>query len=155
MLSSIQPITSISCLYLLTSTLISEHREIKPLLTSNRFVSGTTLKNKQHLRGNVTCEVSETKKNKKFCEELVAYFPLIPHGLHIERRLQKFSIVVCVFVTAVFLSSCCLAMIIEMDIQTHELMEGIYEVRRWNGLIRESSEIHTLSFAELYPFERI
>jgi hypothetical protein len=31
---------------------------------------------------------------RKFCEELIAYFPLIRHGPHIKRRVQQF---VCCF----------------------------------------------------------
>jgi hypothetical protein len=34
-----------------------------------------------------------TKRNKKFWEGLIAYFPLIQRGLHRKRRLQQFFVV--------------------------------------------------------------
>jgi hypothetical protein len=34
------------------------------------------------------------KKQRRFYKELIVYFPLIRHGLHRKRRLQKFFIVV-------------------------------------------------------------
>jgi hypothetical protein len=48
---------------------------------------------------------------------------------------NNYFIVACVFVAAVaFLPSRCLATIGGMYIETHRLMEGIYEVRHWDGL---------------------
>jgi hypothetical protein len=47
------------------------------------------------------------KINKKFWEELIAYFPLIRHGQHRKRRLQQF-----VVATETSLLSCYLAMIL-------------------------------------------
>jgi hypothetical protein len=38
---------------------------------------------------------------KKFCEELIAYFPLIRHGPHRKGASNTSSIVACVFVAAV------------------------------------------------------
>jgi hypothetical protein len=47
-----------------------------------------------------------TKKNKKFREELIAYFPLIRHGPHRKRHLQQFLVA-----AGTCLSSRCLATI--------------------------------------------
>jgi hypothetical protein len=33
---------------------------------------------------------------KKFCEELIAYFPSIPHGPHKKRRVQQFFYCWCI-----------------------------------------------------------
>jgi hypothetical protein len=76
--------------------------------------------------------------NKKFWEELIAYFPFIRHGANIKRRLQKFFIA-----AGTSLPSCYLATkggihFTEplpsndrgIHIQAHRLMGGIYEVRR-------------------------
>jgi hypothetical protein len=109
-------------------------------------------------------------RNNKFWEELIAYFPLT-HGPHRKRRLQKIfvaartclpretnpqtllwydtdrmendasnnpPVVAHVFVAAVtFLPSRCLA----TYTYRHKLMGGIYEVRRWDGLM--CHHIHT------------
>jgi hypothetical protein len=49
-------------------------------------------------------------KNKKFYEELFAYFPLKRHGPHIKNAYKISSGVACVFVVAItFLPSRCLA----------------------------------------------
>jgi hypothetical protein len=45
-------------------------------------------------------------KNKKFWEELIAYFPFVLHGPHIERRLQQFF-----FAAGTSLPSCYLSAI--------------------------------------------
>jgi hypothetical protein len=65
--------------------------------------------------------------NKKFWEELIAYFPWYDTG-HIENdATNNSSTVACVFVTAVtFLPSRCLATIGGIHIQTHRLMGGIF-----------------------------
>jgi hypothetical protein len=64
------------------------------------------------------------KKNKKFWEELIAYFPLIRHGPH-GRRLQQFSsCCVCIPCRGNILPSCCLATIAGIHIQIHRLMGG-------------------------------
>jgi hypothetical protein len=64
--------------------------------------------------------------NKKFCEELIAYFPLIQHGQ------QFFYCCVCIRCrgndfTEPFPSN-------GTGIHTYKLMRGIYEVRRCDGL---------------------
>jgi hypothetical protein len=76
--------------------------------------------------------------NKKFWEELIAYFPLYDTG-HTQNDASNSSIVACVFVTAVtflpsrclaaiggFLPSCCLATIgdIQTDTQAVEMGSG-------------------------------
>jgi hypothetical protein len=65
-------------------------------------------------------------KNKKFWEELIAYFPWYDTG-HIENDASNnTSVVACVFVTTItFLPSSCLAMM-GIHIQTHRLMGGIF-----------------------------
>jgi hypothetical protein len=71
------------------------------------------------------------KQNKKFWEELIAYFPLTRHGPHRKRRVQQFFYR--------FMSVRCRGNVftellpsndMRIDIQTHGLMGGIYEVRR-------------------------
>jgi hypothetical protein len=76
-----------------------------------------------------------TRNNKKFWEELITYFSLIWPGHHRKWRVQQyFYSWVCI---------CCHNNIsIELlartnrriPIQTHRLMEGIYEVCHWDGL---------------------
>jgi hypothetical protein len=63
----------------------------------------------------------KTYKDKKFWEELIAYFPLYDTG-HIENYASNISsIVACVFVTAVtFLPSCCLATIGDTHAHTEQ-----------------------------------
>jgi hypothetical protein len=43
--------------------------------------------------------------NKKFWEEVIAYFPSIRHGPHIKRRTNN-SIILCVFFAAVTFLPC-------------------------------------------------
>jgi hypothetical protein len=73
-------------------------------------------------------------ENKRFWEELTAYFPWYDMD-NIENKTIDISyIVVCEFVAAViFLASRFLATIRGIHIRTHRLMRGIYEVRRWDG----------------------
>jgi hypothetical protein len=81
--------------------------------------------------------------NKNFWEEIIAYFPFIRHGPHKERRVQQFFYC-CVCISCrgnVFLRSRCLATIGGIHIQTHRLMEGIYELGRWDGM--RCYDIHT------------
>jgi hypothetical protein len=72
--------------------------------------------------------------NKKFWEELIAYFPLIRHGPHRKQRVHPAVLLLLhVFIAAgKSLSSRCLATIGGIQIQAHTLMGGIYEVRRWD-----------------------
>jgi hypothetical protein len=67
-------------------------------------------------------KISTSEINKKFWEELIAYFPLIRHGPQRLLLDNYSSIVVCVFVAAVTISlpSRCLATIgkIHIDTQT-------------------------------------
>jgi hypothetical protein len=69
--------------------------------------------------------------NKKFWEELVAYFPLIRHEQHRKRRVQQFFYC-CVYIR-------CRGNVFteplpsndrRIHIETHRLMGGTYEVRR-------------------------
>jgi hypothetical protein len=73
--------------------------------------------------------------NKKFWEELIAYYPLIRHGRHRNRRVQQF-LYCCVCVR------CSVNVSTEpmpsnkrgIQICTHRLMGGICEGRSWDGL---------------------
>jgi hypothetical protein len=71
--------------------------------------------------------------NKKFWEELIAYFPLIRHGPHTKKDFSYNSFVACIFVAAVaFLLIRCLATIEGyIHIYIDRVMGGIYEIRRW------------------------
>jgi hypothetical protein len=110
------------------------------------------------------------KHNKKFWEELIAYFPLMLHGLHRKRRLKQFFVamgksllrcylttiggytgrhidptillVLHVFIAAeMCLTSHCLAMTGGIHIQIYRLMGGICEVCSWDGL--RCHDVHT------------
>jgi hypothetical protein len=99
------------------------------------------------------------KYNKKFLEELIAYFPWYDTDHNEIDASNNSSIVACLFVTRVtllpsrclatiggflpsrcqamigeFLPSCCVATMGGIHIQAHRLTGGIYEVRRWDGL---------------------
>jgi hypothetical protein len=82
-----------------------------------------------------SCRVYKIMSNKKFCGDLTAYFSLIRQGPHRKRHLQQFFYG--------FLYIRCRGNVFNesfpsnargIDIQTHRLMGGIYEVRRWDGL---------------------
>jgi hypothetical protein len=99
---------------LLIHWILGEQKNIMPLNNSM-----------QHFR--LECNQN---RNKKFWEELFSYFPLIRYGPHIKRRIQ-------------ILFYCCVRVRCRnnvfteplprndrrIQIQTHRLMEGIYEVR--------------------------
>jgi hypothetical protein len=73
--------------------------------------------------------------NKKFWEELVAYFPLIRHGPHGKRDVQQlFSCCVCIRCRDNLFTVALPSNDRGLHIQTHRLMGGIYEVRHWHGL---------------------
>jgi hypothetical protein len=110
-------------------------------------------------------------RNKKFWEELIAYFPLIRHTPYRKRCLQQFIAAgmfllfllsndrgirrqthrhtrpTILLLLRVFIDegtcfpSRCLAMKVGIHIQTHRLIGGIYEVRRWDVL--RCHNIHT------------
>jgi hypothetical protein len=85
--------------------------------------------------------------NNKFWEELIACFPLIRRGPYRKRRVQQlFYCLVCiryrgnVFTKPLPINSR------EIHIEAHRLMEGIYEVGRWDGL---NTMIYTPSFIKI------
>jgi hypothetical protein len=84
-------------------------------------------------------------QNKKFWEELLAYFPWYDMG-HIENDASNnFSIVACVFVTAVTsLRSRCLATIGGYTYR-HRLMGGIFSLLSLFWKIEQAYEIMLLS----------
>jgi hypothetical protein len=68
--------------------------------------------------------------NNTFWEDLIAYFPLIRHGPHRKRSVQKFYCCLCL---------CCCSNIFIVPLPSNDrgiyrLMAGIYEVCRWDGL---------------------
>jgi hypothetical protein len=65
----------------------------------------------------------DMKLNKKFWEELIAYFPLI-------RVQQFFYCCVCIRCRRNVFAEPLLSKDTGLHIQTHRLMGGIYEVRR-------------------------
>jgi hypothetical protein len=80
--------------------------------------------------------------NRKFWEELIASFPLIRHGPHIERRVQQlFYCCLCICCHSNFIPSRWSATTGGIHTETHRLMGHIYEVRRWDGL--KCHDIHT------------
>jgi hypothetical protein len=91
---------------------------IIPHLGQDRFLPNNFQFINHHVSHHLTLysleieSAQSTKKNKKFWEELIAYFPWYDTG-HIENDASKnSSIVACVFITAVtFLPSRCLATI--------------------------------------------
>jgi hypothetical protein len=90
---------------------------------------------------------SKFSQKKKSREELTTYFPLIQHGPHRKRRVQQFFY-------------CCLCIHCHGNIFTEplfkkikgytkdtQLMGGIQEVRRWDGL--RCHDIHN-NFHKIY-----
>jgi hypothetical protein len=75
---------------------------------------------------------NETKSSGK------NYFPLIRHGPYRKRRLQQFFLV-----SGTCLPSHCLTTTGGIHIQTHGLMGGICEARRWGVLRCHDTRIHT------------
>jgi hypothetical protein len=75
-------------------------------------------------------------KNKKFWEEIIAYYDLIRHGPHKKRRVQQFCCCVCIRCRGNVFTDPLPSNNTGIHIQTHWLMGGtsIYEARRWNGL---------------------
>jgi hypothetical protein len=80
--------------------------------------------------------------NTKFCEELIAYFPFIRHGPHRKRRFQEFFFrCVCIRCRGNVFTEPLRSNGKGVCLQTHRLMRGIYEVRRWDG--PRCRDIHT------------
>jgi hypothetical protein len=48
------------------------------------------VKNKIKRKGGKTAAQEKGMTNRKFWEELIVYFPSIPHGSHTKRRVQPF-----------------------------------------------------------------
>jgi hypothetical protein len=73
--------------------------------------------------------------NKKFWEELIAYFPLIRHESHRKRRLEQFfCCCVCICCHGNVYSEPLPSNNRELHIQPHRLMGGTYKERRSDGL---------------------
>jgi hypothetical protein len=67
--------------------------------TGRRHVKMTSRVRKLRVRSVISVQLlfqcsrgwtEKTMKNKKFWEELIAYFPMIRYGSHSKRRLQQF-----------------------------------------------------------------
>jgi hypothetical protein len=90
-----------------------------------------------------------SEKNKRFWEELIAYFPWYDTDRIENDASSSSSIVAIVLVAAVmFLPSRCLATIEDTHTDTKP-MRGLYEVRLWDGL--RFREIHTKFHKILVP----
>jgi hypothetical protein len=86
-------------------------------------------------------------QNKKFWEELIAYFPLIRHGQH---RKQCVNIGACVLVTAVtFLPNRCLV----TYIYRHRLIGGFHEVRHCDCL--RYHDMHTKFHKDWFKLSKV
>jgi hypothetical protein len=73
------------------------------------------------------------RRNQKFQEELIAYFPLIRHRSNRKLRVQQFFCF-CLFVAAVTFLPTLPSNDRGIHIQTYRLMGGIYEACRWDEL---------------------
>jgi hypothetical protein len=78
----------------------------------------------------------EIKINKKFWEELIAYFPLI----HVE---QFFYCCVCIRCRRNVFAKPLLSKDTGLQIQTYRAMGGIYKISRWDGLMCHDTHTHT------------
>jgi hypothetical protein len=71
--------------------------------------------------------------NRKFWEELIAYFPVIRHGPHRKRRVQLFFYSACVFVAAVtFSPSRCLVTIGKYTYRHTDWWGGLWSTIFWD-----------------------
>jgi hypothetical protein len=78
---------------------------------------------------------SSTEKNKKFWEELIAYFPVIRHKLNSKWRVRQFfHCCVCIRCRSNVFTDPLHSNDKGIYIQTHKSMGGIYEVGRCDGL---------------------
>jgi hypothetical protein len=73
--------------------------------------------------------------NKKFSEELIPYFPMVRQRPHRRRHIQQFFyFCACIRCRVNVFAEPLPSHERGIHIQTHTLMAGIYEVRRWDGL---------------------
>jgi hypothetical protein len=81
---------------------------------------------------------------KKFWEERITYFPLVRHGPHRKRRIQQFlSCCACIRCRGKVFNPAFASNDKGTHVQTHRLIGGICEVRRWNGLRCHDNLIRT------------
>jgi hypothetical protein len=92
--------------------------------------------------------------NKKFWDELMAYFPLKWHGPHRKWRLQQFFYCcVCIRCRDNIFTEPLSSNDSRIHIQTHKLMGGIYEVSCWDGL--RCNDVHTNFHKDWFSHSKI
>jgi hypothetical protein len=83
----------------------------------------------------ILCPYTKPLDLNKFWEEVIAHFPLIWHGPYRKRPVQQFSYCcTCISPRGNVFTEPLPSNGRGIHMQTHKLMGGIYEVRRWDGL---------------------